>query len=260
MPDTFVLLEIADRIARVTLNRPEKRNALNAEVIERLFGVFEEIRKRDDVGVVLLSGAGDKAFVAGADIGELAQLDVERARAVAVRGQRLTRLMETLGKPVIAVIQGWAVGGGCELALACTLRIASENAMLGQPEVKLGIIPGYGGSQRLPRLVGSGRALEMILTGEPIDAREAHRIGLVNKVVPADRLSAEAEALAKKILVMGPRAVEYSLEAVDRGMSLPLEGALGVESELFGRCFGTADMKEGTSAFLEKRAPRFTGR
>jgi len=258
---TFVNLRVEerDRVAFVTVQRPEKLNALDATVFTELVAAFEGFRDRKEIGAVILTGAGEKAFIAGADISILAQCDPASARENARRGQAFTRLLETLGKPVIAAINGFALGGGCEIAMACTLRIAAEHAKLGQPEVKLGLVCGYGGSQRLPRLVGRGRALELLLTGDPIDAAEALRIGLVNRVVKKEELLAQAEAVARKILAAGPVAVKYSIEAVDRGLDLPLEQALILEADYFGRCFETKDLREGTRAFLEKRPPKFTG-
>ncbi|MBI2931657.1 MAG: enoyl-CoA hydratase/isomerase family protein [Planctomycetes bacterium] len=253
-------LEERDAIAVVTVNRPDKFNALNTQVIAELADCFTTLRSNAAIRAVILTGAGEMAFIAGADISVLAELDPQEARENAMRGQRLTELIENLGKPVIAAVNGFALGGGCELAMACTLRIASENAKFGQPEVKLGIIPGYGGSQRLPRLVGKGRALELILTGEHIDAQEAWRIGLVNRVVKRDQLLAEAESVARKILAVAPVAVRYSIEAVNGGLETPLTEGLALEANLFGMCFTTRDMKEGTGAFLEKRPPKFTGK
>lgn len=256
-----VRVESSDGVATVTVSRPEKLNALNAEVIDGLRSAFERIRGEAGVGAAILTGEGEKAFIAGADIAALAKIDSpSTARELAKRGQGLTRLMESLGKPVIAAINGYALGGGCELALACTMRIAAEGAKIGQPEVKLGLIAGYGGTQRLPRLVGEGRALELLLTGEPVDAAEALRIGLVNRVVPRERLLDEARALAKKILAAGPVAVRLTLEAVRRGGQLSLGEGLGLEADLFSQVASTSDMKEGTAAFLEKRPPKFQGR
>lgn len=252
-------VEERDRIAFVTIHRPEKLNALDASVFAELVAAFEGFRDRREIGAVILTGSGEKAFIAGADITLLAQSDAAAARENARKGQAFTRLIETLGKPVIAAINGFALGGGCEIALACTLRIAAEHAKIGQPEVKLGLICGYGGSQRLPRLVGRGRALEMLLTGDPIDAAEALRIGLVNRVVKKEELLAQAEAIAKRILATGPVAVKYTIEAVDRGLDLSLEQALKLEADYFGRCFETKDMREGARAFLEKRPAKFTG-
>jgi enoyl-CoA hydratase len=226
----LVRVETSDGIATVTVARPEKLNALNAEVLDGLRAAFERIQDDAAVGAAILTGAGEKAFVAGADIGALAAIaSPAEARALARRGQALTLLMESLGKPLLAAINGFALGGGCELALACTVRLAAEGAKIGQPEVKLGLIAGYGGTQRLPRLVGAGRALELLLTGEPIDAAEAHRIGLVNRVVPRERLLDEARALAKAMLKAGPVAVRLTLEAVRRGAHLALPDALDLE-------------------------------
>jgi enoyl-CoA hydratase len=259
MAADLVLLSEQEGIATVTVNRPEKLNSLNDDVIARLSSVFEGCRDLASTRAVVLTGAGDRAFIAGADIGVLSSLDPRGARETAQRGQHLTLLMETLGKPVIAAINGYAFGGGLELAMACTVRVAAEGAKLGQPEVKLGLLAGYGGTQRLPRLVGRGRALELLLTGEPIDAAEAHRIGLVNRVVKREALLDEARALARKILSAGPVAVRLTMEAVHRGLDLPLAEGLALEAELFGKIASTADMKEGTAAFLEKRPARFTG-
>lgn len=256
-----VRVETADGIATITVARPEKLNALNAEVLDGLRAAFERVRDEGAIGAAILTGAGDKAFIAGADIGALAKIEgPANGRELAKRGQTLTRLMETLGKPLIAAINGYALGGGCELALACTLRYAAEGAKLGQPEVKLGLIAGYGGTQRLPRLVGPGRALELLLTGEPIDAAEALRIGLVDRVLPREKLLDEARATLKKILAAGPVAVRLTLEAVRRGLQLSLGEGLGLEADLFAMAAATSDMKEGTAAFLEKRPPRFQGK
>ena len=250
---------VADGIATVTVNRPDKLNALNSAVLDSLRQTFERLRDDASVRAVILTGAGEKAFVAGADIAELAALGPEQARAHSEKGQALTRLIETLGKPVVAAINGFALGGGCELALCCTVRIAAEGARLGTPEVKLGLICGYGGTQRLPRLVGRGRALELLLTGDPVDAAEALRIGLVNRVVKKEALLDEARATARKMASAGPLAVRRSLAAVDAGLDRTLDEGLREEAARFGECFGTRDMKEGTSAFLEKRPPKFTG-
>jgi len=255
-----LLYDVRAEIATVTLHRPQKLNALNAQAIAELASCFHEIAKAEDIRAVILTGAGERAFAAGADIQELAALTPALARETARRGQRLMSLIENLGKPVIAAVNGLALGGGCELAMACTLRIASENALFGQPEIKLGLIPGYAGSQRLPRLVGKGRALEMILGGEPISAQEAWRIGLVNQVVGASELMAAAEAAARKIAAQAPVAVRYALEAVNRGIDMPREQGELLEADLFGLACATADMKEGTRAFLEKRPAKFTGR
>jgi enoyl-CoA hydratase len=254
-----LLFEIRDAIAFVTINRPEKLNTLNDRVIEELGHAAARIVAEDEIRGAIITGAG-RAFVAGADIGDLAQQGPFEGRARALRGQAVLRRLETCGKPVLAAVNGFALGGGCELAMACHLRIASEKAKFGQPEVKLGIAPGYGGTQRLPRLVGKGVALQLILTGEIIDAQEAYRIGLVNKVVPADSLLAETERVLRGILAMGPLAVRLALEAVERGLDMTLEEGLLLEANHFGLLAATRDMKEGLTAFLEKRAPKFEGR
>jgi enoyl-CoA hydratase len=247
-------------IGYVTVNRPEKLNALNRKTMDELQDCFQEIEGDDEVRAVILTGAGEKAFVGGADINELATQTPVEGKEMSVRGQRILDLIEHLGKPVIAAVNGYALGGGCELALACTIRIASENARLGQPEVKLGLMPGYAGTQRLPRLVGKGRALEMLLSGDPISAAEAYRIGLVNQVVPAQDLIATAEKLAQKILANAPLAVKFALEAVNHGLEMTEAEGQFLEANLFGLCCTTADMKEGTRAFVEKRPARFTGK
>jgi enoyl-CoA hydratase len=255
-----ILLEKKNAIAYVTVNRPTVRNALNMATMEELRGAFHDIKNDKGIRVVILTGAGEKAFIAGADIGELAKLDAVGGKEFAQRGQSVLNLIENLGKPVIACINGFALGGGCELAMACTLRLASENAKLGQPEVKLGIIPGYGGTQRLPRLVGKGLAMQLVLTGEMISAQEAHRIGLVNEVVAAAELIPRAEAIAAKIIANAPLAVQYATEVVNKGMEMPLAEGLYLEATLFGVCCATEDQTEGTTAFLEKRQPVFKGK
>lgn len=254
-----LLCEVKNQIARVTLNRPKVLHALNATVFDELEAVMRTFAEDEKVRVILLTGAGDKAFAAGADINEIAAVDTVSGEAKARRGQEVLRFIESCGKPVIACINGFALGGGCELAMACTMRLASETARLGQPEVKLGLIPGYGGTQRLPRLVGQPMALKLLLTGEIIGAGEALRIGLVDEVVPAERLMERAEALARAIVGMAPLAIAGCMEAVQRGSELGLEAALDVEAEIFGRLCGTADKAEGTKAFLEKRTPVWTG-
>ena len=255
-----VKLEKKNNIAYVTIDRPKVLNALNMATMEELRQVFTELKDDRETRVVILTGGGEKAFVAGADINELAKNDPVQAKAYTHKGQATLDLIENLGKPVIACINGFALGGGCEIAMACTMRLASENARLGQPEVKLGIIPGYGGTQRLPRLVGTGLAMQMVLTGEMISAQEAHRIGLVNEVVAADRLMARAEEIAGKIIGMAPLAIQYCMEAVNRGMNMTLQEGLFLEATLFGICCATEDKKEGTTAFLEKRPARFQGK
>ena len=255
-----LLFEIRDRVAFVTVNRPDKLNALNDQVMADLGHAAERIATEDAIQGALLTGAGPKAFVAGADIADLAKQGPFDGKARAQRGQAVLRRLETCGKPVIAAINGFALGGGCELAMACHLRIASENAKFGQPEVKLGIAPGYGGTQRLPRLVGKGVALQLILTAEMIDAQEAYRIGLVNKVVPAAELLTASEQLLRGILTMGPLAVRLALEAVDQGLEMTLDEGLLLEANHFGLLAATQDMKEGLTAFLEKRSAKFQGR
>src|SRR5512143_28231 len=255
-----LLFETRDGIAFVTVNRPDKLNALNDQVMAELADVAERIATTPDVRGALITGAGPKAFIAGADIGDLSRQGPFDGKARAMRGQAVLRRLETCGKPVIAAVNGYALGGGCELAMACHLRIASDTAKFGQPEVKLGIAPGYGGTQRLPRLVGKGVALQLILTGEMIDAQEAYRIGLVNRVVPAADLLAESEKLLRGILAMAPLAVRLCLEAVDQGYEMTLDEGLLLEANHFGLLAATNDMREGTQAFLEKRPPRFEGR
>jgi len=255
-----ILFEKKNAIAYVTVHRPKVLNALNMATMDELRATFHEIKNDASVRVVILTGAGEKAFIAGADIGELAQNDAVTAKEYTHRGQSVLNLIENLGKPVIACVNGFALGGGCEIAMACTMRLASENAKLGQPEVKLGIIPGYGGTQRLPRLVGKGIAMQLLLTGEMISAQEAHRIGLVNEVTAPADLVPRAEAIAQKIIANGPLAVQYTMEAVNKGMETTLAEGLYMEAVLFGMASATEDKKEGTSAFLEKRAPQFKGK
>ena len=255
----LLTFEVADRIAAITVNRPDKLNALNDALMRELGVAIEEARARDDVGAVLLTGAG-RAFVAGADIAELADQNATEGKARAERGQRVFRRFEQSPKPTLAAVNGFALGGGCELAMACHIRLASEAAKFGQPEVKLGIVPGYGGTQRLPRLVGKGRALHLLLTGEIIDAAEAHRIGLVNRVVPAAELIPAARAMLGTIIAQGPLAVAQCIEAVDRGLEMPLDDAIALEAAYFGVLSASADKAEGMRAFLDKRTPAFTGR
>jgi enoyl-CoA hydratase/carnithine racemase len=255
-----LLFEKKDGIAYVTLNRPKVLNALNRKTVEELRDALIDAREDDSVRVLILTGAGEKSFVAGADIGELAQQTPESGRETSLFGQGVFHLLETLGKPSICAINGFALGGGCELALACTIRIASKTAKLGQPEVKLGIIPGYGGSQRLARLCGKGVAQELCLTGEMIGAEEALRIGLVNHIYEPAELLAAAEAMAKKIIANAPLAVKYTMEAIERGMEMGQEEGLFLEATLFGLVCTTEDMREGTKAFLEKRPGQFKGK
>lgn len=244
----------------LTVHRPEKLNALNSEVLDALEARVCEWERDDGVRALLITGAGEKAFVAGADIAELSELDPRGAEAASRRGQRLFDRLASFPKPVVAAIGGYALGGGLELALACHLRVASKKAKLGLPEIKLGILPGYGGTQRLPRLVGLGRALEIMLTGEPIDAEEAHRIGLVNRVVEPEALADEALGLARALAGQAPLAVRAILEAATRGVDLTLEAGERLEAALFGLMASTHDTKEGLKAFLEKRTPKFEGR
>ena len=259
MTYSTLLFDLTDGVARITVNRPDKLNALNATVIRELGEAAARLQQDPAIRGAVLTGAGSKAFVAGADIGEIAAQGPIDGRARALEGQAAFRRLERCGKPVIAAVNGFALGGGCELAMACHLRVASDQAKFGQPEVKLGIGPGYGGTVRLPRLVGKGRALELLLTGRMVDAAEAQRIGLVNLVVPADRVLAESEALLGTILANGPLAVRACLEAVDAGLEMSLDQALELEAAYFGLLSGTADMREGTAAFLEKRKAEFRG-
>lgn len=254
-----VTYEVSDRIATITVSRPDKLNALDKATITALGDAIDRARASDDVRGVILTGAG-RAFVAGADISQFPTLTERQAREFALHGQTVFRRFETSPKPVIAAVNGFALGGGCELALACHVRIASETAKMGQPEVKLGIIPGYGGSQRLPRLVGRGRALQLILTGETIDAPEALRIGLVNAVVPGAELIAAARKMMGAMLANAPVALALAIETIDQGLDLPIEQAIALEADNFGRCALTEDMREGATAFLAKRAPNFTGK
>jgi enoyl-CoA hydratase len=260
MPYNTLSFDVRDRVATVTVNRPDKLNALNDATIAELGAAFGEVASRDDIAGVIVTGAGTRAFVAGADIAELATQGAFDGRARARLGQMVFARIEQSAKPVIAAVNGFALGGGCELALACHIRIASESAKFALPEVKLGIGPGYGGTQRLPRLIGTGRALEMMLSGRRVKADEAERIGLVNRVVPREQLLAEAEALAASMLKNGPLAVAAVLEAVERGLQLPLDDGLRLESGLFGILAASHDMHEGLNAFLEKRPAKFERR
>jgi enoyl-CoA hydratase/carnithine racemase len=255
-----ILFEKKNAIAYVTVTRPKVLNALNMATMEELRAAFHDIKNDAGVRVVIFTGSGEKAFIAGADIGELAKHDAVSGKEYTHRGQSVLNLIENLGKPVIACINGFALGGGCEIAMACTMRLASDNAKLGQPEVKLGIIPGYGGTQRLPRLVGKGLAMQMVLAGEMITAQEAHRIGLVNEVVAAPELVPRAEAIAHKIIANAPLAVQYAMEAVNKGMEMTLEEGLFLEATLFAVSCATEDKQEGTTAFLEKRQAQFKGK
>ena len=255
-----LLFDVRDGIAFVTVNRPDKLNALNDQVMAELADAVERIATEPAIGGAIVTGAGPKAFIAGADIGDLSRQGPFDGKARAMRGQGVLRRLETCGKPVIAAVNGYALGGGCELAMACHLRLASDTAKFGQPEVKLGIAPGYGGTQRLPRLVGKGVAFQLILSGDMIDAQEAYRIGLVNKVVPAADLLAESEKVLRGILAMAPLAIRLCIEAIDQGLEMTLDEGLLLEANHFGLLAATHDMKEGTTAFLEKRPPRFAGR
>ena len=255
-----LLVTVTDGVATLTVNRPDKLNALNDQVVGQLHQAAMALKHAPDVRGVILTGAGAKAFIAGADIGDLAKQGVLQGRERSLAGQAMLRAFETMGKPVLAAVNGYCLGGGCELAMACHVRIASENARFGQPEVKLGITPGYGGTQRLPRIVGRGNALHLLLTGEQIGAAEALRIGLVSKVVPADQLLAEAGKLMRAILANGPLALKLTMEAVDRGLDVTLEEGLRLEADAFGLVAATDDMKEGLTAFLEKRPAKFQGK
>jgi enoyl-CoA hydratase/carnithine racemase len=255
-----VLYEKKGSIAHVTVNRPKVLNALNTSTWTDLKAAFEDAKTDASVRGVILTGASDKAFIAGADISELAHLGAYEAEQSSRFGQGVLDLIENLGKPVIAAVNGFALGGGCETAMACTMRIAAEHARFGQPEVKLGLLPGGGGTQRLPRLVGKGRALQLILTGETISAQEAYRIGLVNEVVSADSLIDRAEAILNQVAANAPIAVKFSLDAANKGLETSQSAGLALESSYFGVCAASEDKKEGTSAFLEKRVPQFRGR
>jgi enoyl-CoA hydratase/carnithine racemase len=255
-----VLYEKQDGIAYVTINRPNVLNALNAATWRYLRTAFEDAQDDPAVRGVILTGAGDKAFIAGADINELADVTATAAEQTSRFGQAVLDLIEHLGKPVIAAVNGFALGGGCETAMACTIRIGAEGAQFGQPEVKLGLVPGGGGTQRLPRLIGKGRALQLILSGEMISAQEAYRIGLVNEVVPVVELRTRAEAMLHQIFANAPLAVKYGLEAVNKGLETSQSEGLSLEAAFFGLCASTADKEEGTRAFLEKRPAHFQGR
>ncbi|HMN49944.1 MAG TPA: enoyl-CoA hydratase-related protein [Ignavibacteriaceae bacterium] len=252
-----LLIDIKDGIAIITVNRPDKLNALNHNTLIELHSAFEELKTNQEVYVVILTGSGEKAFVAGADISELNKLDMLEAKKFAEFGQSVFSLIENFDKPVIAAVNGFALGGGCELALSCHIRLASENAKFGQPEVNLGIIPGYGGTQRLTRLINSGRAMEMILTGDMIDAFEANKIGLVNKVYPLSDLMSKAWEMAVKISGKGQQAIRFAVKAINIVDEVSSAQGQNFEASLFALCCGTEDFKEGTSAFLEKRKPSF---
>lgn len=255
-----LLIDIKDKIAIITINRPDKLNALNSQTMVELKNAFNELNINDEVYVVILTGSGEKAFVAGADISELNKLDMISGKEFSEKGQDVFNTIENLNKPVIAAVNGFALGGGCEIALACHIRLASENAKFGQPEVNLGIIPGYGGTQRLTRLINSGRAMEYILTGDMIDANEAFRIGLVNHVYPANELINKAIDMAKKIISKGQNAIRLTVNAVNIVNEVSSREGQNYEASLFALCCGTEDFKEGTMAFLEKRKPSFKNR
>jgi enoyl-CoA hydratase len=255
-----LLYEKKDGIALITFNRPKVLNALNRKTIEELKLVLTDARDDVSVRVLILTGSGEKAFVAGADINELAQQTPVNGKEFSLYGQGVFHMLETIGKPSICAINGFALGGGCELALCCSIRLASKTAKLGQPEVKLGILPGYGGSQRMARLCGKGTAHELCLTGEMISAEEAQCIGLVNHIYEPAELLPAAETMANKIIEKAPLAVKYCMEAIERGVEMPLEEGLFLEATLFGLCCATEDMREGTKAFLEKRPAQFQGK
>jgi enoyl-CoA hydratase len=255
-----LLYETTEQITTITINRPKSLNALNYKTLEELEKSFVRAQGDPETKVILITGAGEKAFIAGADLNELALLNPIRGKEVSKKGQAIFSFLENLGKPTIAVVNGFALGGGTELALACTMRLASPNAKFGLPEVGLGIIPGYGGTQRLSRLVGEGRAMEIILSAEAIDAQEAYRIGLVNKIFPKESLLEEAKKFAQRFAQKGGIALRLAMEAVHHGLSLPLEKGLELEASLAGLIWVTDDAKEGTRAFLEKRKPKFKDR
>lgn len=255
-----IAYQVRGSIGYIILNRPKVMNALDRRTVEELNAAFHAAKEDATVKGIILTGTGEKAFIAGADIAELSAIEGKQAGEFSEKGQEVLLFIETLGKPVIAAVNGFALGGGCETAMACTIRIAAENARFGQPEVRLGIIPGYGGTQRLPRLVGKGRALQLILTGDLIDAQEAHRIGLVNEVVPATDLISRCEAILMQIIANAPLAIRYSIDAVNEGLDTDLSSGLKLEAKYFALAAGTEDRKEGTSAFVQKRAPQFQGK
>lgn len=253
----FILNEISNKVGYIIINRPEAMNAMNSEVIKELDESVKELAENEEVGVIIITGSGEKAFVAGADIKAMQTMSSRQAVEFSREGQEMTKTIENSPKPVIAAINGFALGGGCEIALACDIRIASDNAKFSQPEVALGIIPGWGGTQRLPRLIGKGRAIEMIASGEMIDAEEALRIGLVNHVVPQEELIEKAKSIAKSILKNGPRAVASSIRSIHKGFDESIESALDIELNEFAELFETDEQREGTTAFIEKRKPNF---
>lgn len=255
-----IALKIEHKIALLTINRPEKLNALNTETVTELFQIFKKLKQNDEVAVIIITGSGEKSFVAGADVAEIKNHDEISGRIFSSRGQKVFRYIEKMEKPVIAVINGFALGGGLELAMACHLRIASKNAKFGQPEINLGLIPGYGGTQRLPRLIGVTKALYLLLSGETIDSKQALEIGLINEVVAPEKLMARANEIAELMIAKPPVALRYILQAVTDGSDKNLDAALNLESELFGNICGTDDMKEGITAFLGKRKAIFKGK
>lgn len=255
-----ILFQVEDGIATVTINRPKVLNALNSATVAEIKAAFARIADDPHIKTAILTGSGEKSFVAGADINELSTKDPISGAEFSLTGQEVTNLIQHSEKPIVAAVNGFALGGGCEIAMACHVRFASENARFGQPEVGLGIIPGYGGTQRLARLVGAGRALELCMSGDAIDANEAYRIGLVNKIYPAADLLPKSREFCQRLMAKGPRAVAYVLHAVNRGMEMSLSDALRLEAHLFGLVCATQDMKEGTKAFIEKRKPNFTGK
>lgn len=254
-----ITLELKDNISVLTINRPKALNALNSVTLEELFAAFSDIEKNSEVKALILTGSGEKAFVAGADISQMKDFNSLEGRRFAQLGQATFRKLELLPQPVIAAVNGFALGGGCELAMACDIRLASENAKFGQPEVTLGLTAGFGGTQRLPRLVGAGRASELLFSGDVIDAQDAFRIGLVNHVYPLERLMDEAAALAQRIASRAPVAVQLTKSAIQRGVNMDLDDAIAYEAEVFGLTCSTKDQKEGCSAFVEKRKPTFLG-
>jgi enoyl-CoA hydratase len=255
-----ISVEKRDVIATLTVNRPKALNALNRATLVEIAVALEDIREDARISGLIITGGGDRAFVAGADIVEIASISAVQAADFTRQGQAVFDLLENLGKPSFAAVNGFALGGGCELAMACTLRLATQSAVFGQPEVKLGVTPGFGGTQRLPRLVGKGRALQMILTAEPIDAQEAYRIGLVNEISPAEKILERAAEILRRIAVNAPLAVRFSIEAVNRGMQCSQAEGLALESAFFAVCASSQDKKEGTAAFMDKRQAQFTGR
>jgi len=256
----YLLLEKEDGLGILYINRPEAMNALNEELLQELGTAVDDIGNDDEIQVLIITGAGDRSFVAGADIKQMQPFNAVKGRSFGQLGQNVFRKIEVMAKPVIAAVNGFALGGGCELAMAADMRLASEKARFGQPEVGLGITPGFGGTQRLPRLVGEGRAKELIFTGEVISAEEAYRIGLVNHIYPAETLLDEAKKLARKIMANAPLAVQFSKAAINQGMQTDIETAMGIEADLFGLCFSTDDQKTGMEAFLKKEKPQFAGR